>query len=51
MSSEKIERILATYKEVEGKPGYVWFSKDTIVKKETLRAIYEEEFREKVKEK
>ena len=46
MSDEKLERILATYPPVEGKPGYVWFNKklNQIVKLETLREAMEEHF-------
>lgn len=47
MSDEKIERILATYEPVEGKPGYVWVNEDTIIKLDMLRQAYEENFREK----
>lgn len=47
MSKEKIERILKTYPPVEGKPGYVWFNKDTIVELKILREAYEEFFEEK----
>jgi hypothetical protein len=46
MSSEQIEKILATYPPVEGKSGYVWFNKNSIVKLKTLREAYEEEFKE-----
>lgn len=45
MSNEKIERILATYKPVNDKPGYVWVTPgNTYVKIETLREAYEEHF-------
>lgn len=44
MSEDKLEKILATYKPVEGKPGYVWFDEDHIVKLKILREVYEEEF-------
>ena len=45
MSHEKIERILSTYPPVEGKPGYVWVSKEkTYVKIDVLREAYEEKF-------
>lgn len=44
MSSEKIERILATYKPVADKPGYVWVSDDAIVELNVIRKIYEEQF-------
>lgn len=47
MSDDKIERILATYKPVEGKPGYVWLGADTIVKLQVLREAYEEHFAER----
>ena len=47
MSKEKIERILNTYRPVEGKPGYVWFSNYTIIELQTLREAYEEFFEEK----
>ena len=50
MSQEKIERILSTYKPVEGKLGYVWISKDTIVKLDILREVYEEQFAKGVNE-
>ena len=46
MSGEKIERIIATYKPVKGKPGYVWVGVNTIVKKELLREAYREHFAE-----
>lgn len=43
MSDEKIERILGTYKPVEGLEGYVWVEEgNTYVKKEILREVYEE---------
>ena len=47
MSNEKIERILATYPPVDGKPGYVWFSEQNlqIVKLEVLREVMEEHFK------
>lgn len=51
MSDDKIERILATYRPVEGRQGYVWMSDNTIVKVSILREIYEEEFKGKGKEK
>lgn len=52
MSKELIERILATYEPVEGKPGYVWVKKyDTYVKLDILREAYKEEFAEKAREK
>ncbi len=52
MSNELIERILATYEPVEGKPGYVWIKKfDTYVKLDILREVYEEEFAEGAREK
>lgn len=44
MSDDKLEKILATYKPVEGKPGYVWLDKNNIVKLEIIREVYEEEF-------
>lgn len=44
MSDDKIEKILATYKPVGEKPGYVWVSENTIVKLETLREIYQDHF-------
>lgn len=46
MSEDKIERILATYEPVEGKPGYVWFSKEnnTVIKLSVLREAYKEHF-------
>lgn len=46
MSRDEIEKILATYPPVEGRPGYVWFNKSSIVKLKTLREAYEEEFSE-----
>lgn len=46
MSQEKIERILATYKPVEGRPGYVWVGVNTYTKLDTLREAYEEYFSE-----
>ena len=51
MSEELINRILATYQPVEGKPGYVWMSKAnyTIVKIEVLREAYEEYFAKKAR--
>ena len=44
MSKEKIERIIATYEPVEGRPGYVWFSKQNlqIVKIDVLREALQE---------
>lgn len=53
MSDEIINRILATYDPVEGKPGYVWMSRanNTIVKIEVLRQAYEEQFAERAREK
>ncbi len=52
MSKEKIERILATYEPVEGKPGCVWIKKyDTYVKLDILREAYEEYFSEGPREK
>lgn len=46
MSDDKLERILATYPPVDGKPGYVWFSKANlqIVKLEVLREAMQEYF-------
>lgn len=44
MSDDKLEKILATYKPVEEKPGYVWLDANHIVKQKTLREVYEEEF-------
>lgn len=47
MSDDKIERILATYKPVEGLEGYVWLVEgNTYVKLEILRELYEEYFSE-----
>lgn len=46
MSDEKIERIIATYRPVEGKPGYVWIGANAIVKKEILKEVYKEHFAE-----
>lgn len=46
MSDEKLERIMATYKPVEGKTGYVWMGVNTIVKEEILREAYREHFAE-----
>ena len=53
MSDELIDRILATYQPVEGKPGYVWMSRadNTIVKIEVLRQAYEKQFAEGAREK
>lgn len=44
MSTDKLERILATYPPVDGKPGYVWFSRRNlqIIKKEALREAIKE---------
>lgn len=47
MSDEKIDRIIATYKPVNGRPGYVWMGVKTIVKEEILREAYKEYFTEK----
>lgn len=46
MSEDKLERILATYEPVEGKPGYVWFSKrnNQIIRLDILREAYIESF-------
>lgn len=44
MSDEKVERILASYKPVEGRPGYVWVSHDSIAELKIVREIYEEYF-------
>ena len=44
MSQDKIEKILATYKPVEGRPGYVWVTQDSIAELKVLREIYEEHF-------
>ena len=44
MSDDKIERILSTYPPVEGRPGWVWFSKHDICKLEDLREAYKELF-------
>lgn len=47
MSAEQIERILSTYRPVEGKPGYVWIQYGkSYVKLQTLREAYEEYFSE-----
>ena len=47
MSSEKIEKILKSYPPVEGRPGYVWFSRanNQIVHIDILRQAYEESFK------
>ena len=44
MCNDKLECILATYPPVDGKPGYVWFSRRNlqIIKKETLREAIKE---------
>lgn len=44
MSTDKLERILATYPPVEDKPGYVWFSRQNlqIIKIDTLREAIKE---------
>ena len=49
MSNETIESILKTYLPVEGKPGYIWFSKvnNTIVKESILKGAYEDFFNNK----
>ena len=44
MSKDKLERILATYPPVEGRPGYVWVNNNTIVELKFLREQYEEAF-------
>ena len=46
MSSEKIDRIMATYKPVANMPGYVWMDCYTYVKASTLREAYEEAFKD-----
>ena len=51
MSRDEIEKILAMYPPVEGRPGYVWFNKNSIVKLKTLREAYEEQFTEEPHEK
>lgn len=52
MSTDLIDRILATYEPVADKPGYVWVEKGkTYVKLETLREVYEEQFYEGPREK
>lgn len=52
MSEDLIERILATYEPVEGRPGYVWMNKanNTIVKIDVLRAVYKDEFQKEAHE-
>ena len=44
MSTDKLERILATYPPVEDKPGYVWVSRQNlqIIKIDTLREAIKE---------
>lgn len=44
MSTDKLEHILATYPPVEGKPGYVWVSRQNlrIIKIDTLREAIKE---------
>jgi hypothetical protein len=46
MCEDRLEAILATYPPVEGKPGYVWFSRANhqIVRIDVLREAYKEHF-------